>query len=106
MTDAGWKKADLLARELGTAEGFLISHGYQRCDIAACNCGSWHGGHAVERARSFEAQLITAHAALGELLENVRDLTPQSEALLGVQMANAALAQGIVTRRSSRGVSP
>lgn len=24
------------------AEDFILRLGYQRCDIAACNCGSWH----------------------------------------------------------------
>lgn len=24
------------------AEGFIRDLGYRRCDIAACNCGSWH----------------------------------------------------------------
>ena len=24
------------------AEGFIRELGYRRCDIAACNCGSWH----------------------------------------------------------------
>jgi len=28
---------------------FIHSRGYRRCDIAACNCGSWHGGHAEDR---------------------------------------------------------
>ncbi len=28
---------------------FLERHGYRRCDIPACNCGSWHGGHANAR---------------------------------------------------------
>lgn len=31
------------------AERFIESHGYRRCDIPACNCHSWHGGHAMER---------------------------------------------------------
>ena len=30
---------------------FLIRNGYRECDIAACNCGSWHGGHASDRLR-------------------------------------------------------
>jgi len=31
------------------AEDFIRSRGYRRCNIAACNCGSWHGGHAENR---------------------------------------------------------
>lgn len=34
-----------------TAEDFLSFHGYRRCDIAACNCNSWHGGYANDRLR-------------------------------------------------------
>lgn len=28
---------------------FIESRGYRRCDTAACNCGSFHGGHAEAR---------------------------------------------------------
>ena len=30
-------------------EDFLVRRGYRPCDIPACNCGSYHGGHAEER---------------------------------------------------------
>src|SRR5688572_17144579 len=30
-------------------EAFLEGEGYRRCDIAACNCGSWHQMRAQER---------------------------------------------------------
>lgn len=26
------------------AEDFIRSQGYDHCNIAACNCNSWHGG--------------------------------------------------------------
>lgn len=35
--------------ERDLAVDFLRRHGYRRCDIPACNCGSWHGGHANAR---------------------------------------------------------
>jgi hypothetical protein len=31
-----------LERRLGAAEWVLENAGFRRCDIAACNCGSWH----------------------------------------------------------------
>lgn len=44
--------------ERDDAEDFLWRHGYRRCDIPACNCGSWHGGHAnmrlIELREAFE----------------------------------------------------
>lgn len=36
---------------------FLRRAGYRRCDIAACNCGSWHGGHAEDRLAEIKAAL-------------------------------------------------
>lgn len=42
---------------------FLERHGYRRCDIPACNCGSWHGGYANERLaeirQEFEEDVFT-----------------------------------------------
>lgn len=34
-------KDELYTRALN-AESFIRELGYRRCDIAACNCGSWH----------------------------------------------------------------
>jgi hypothetical protein len=41
------------------AEDFIRREGYSRCDIAACNCGSWHGG-------SFKRRFDEIHDALTE----------------------------------------
>lgn len=38
-----------MKRRLEKAEDFIESRGYRRCDIMACNCGSWHGGHLSAR---------------------------------------------------------
>ena len=27
---------------------FLIRHGFVRCDIPACNCGSWHARYGLK----------------------------------------------------------
>lgn len=39
------------AKELRDRADFMHREGYRECDIAACNCGSWHGGHAANRLR-------------------------------------------------------
>lgn len=39
------------ANDLRKRADFMERRGYRRCDIAACNCGSWHGGHAEDRLR-------------------------------------------------------
>ena len=44
------------------ASWFLNSRGYRRCDIPACNCPYWHGGHAKERLN--EAHEILTKAGL------------------------------------------
>lgn len=33
---------DSLLREINNLRGVLERNGFRRCDIAACNCGSWH----------------------------------------------------------------
>jgi hypothetical protein len=35
--------------ELRKVLAFIERRGYRRCDTAACNCGSFHGGHAEQR---------------------------------------------------------
>lgn len=40
---------DSLRRERDDAVRFIRDAGYRPCDSPACNCGSWHGGHAMER---------------------------------------------------------
>ena len=53
---------DEARRELAELRFFIERRGYRRCDIPACNCGSFHGGHA-------EDLLAEIHAALGELVQ-------------------------------------
>lgn len=33
---------DEWADRASKAEAFIRTLGYRRCDVAACNCGSWH----------------------------------------------------------------
>src|ERR1700735_4806734 len=71
--------ASVWAERAMKAEAFIWAQGFSPCNIAACNCGSWHGGHASERLdeiqkhlteRGFEWKgtiLATLEAALPEL---------------------------------------
>lgn len=45
--------------QLRDALDFIARNGYRRCDIPACNCGSWHGGHASERLSEIADELDT-----------------------------------------------
>ncbi len=38
---------DRLKAAVDTAEDALRRYGFRRCDIPACNCGSWHLGLAA-----------------------------------------------------------
>jgi hypothetical protein len=40
---------DELTDELERRRWYMEQAGYRRCDIPACNCNSWHGGHADQR---------------------------------------------------------
>lgn len=65
--DGGIAKDRVLA-----IEGFLLREGYVRCDIPACNCPYWHGGHASRR-------LEEIYDALGELTQGKTALTVVAE---------------------------
>jgi hypothetical protein len=41
-----------------SAEAFLEAEGYRRCDIAACNCGSWHRRVARESLGDIASSLL------------------------------------------------
>jgi hypothetical protein len=51
MDEDDWKERAL------KAEDFLRRRGFNPCDIAACNCGLWHGGHANERLNEIQNAL-------------------------------------------------
>lgn len=52
-------------RRADIAEGVLASHGFVRCDIAACNCGSWHHRYGLaERFREIIEALEEADVNL------------------------------------------
>lgn len=45
---------DSLLREQQAADEFIHRQGYRECDIAACNCGSWHDTYLPWRLRFYE----------------------------------------------------
>ena len=53
-------------------EDFLLRHGYRRCDIPACNCNSWHGGHANERLKEIGDYLQSVGMWRGTILESIK----------------------------------
>lgn len=70
--------ADLAAlgdvrRSLKEAEWVLQSSGFRRCDIAACNCGSWHqvGGYAERFREIREAVEEAGYSTNGKILLDV-----------------------------------
>ena len=59
------------------AEDFIERRGYRKCDIPACNCPFWHGGHAEARLSEIGESLrdagINGGTIHGGVLELIRD---------------------------------
>lgn len=70
------------AEEGRKALDFLCRHGFRRCDIAACNCGSWHGGDAADRLREISDALDEAGVARegGIIVKRIAVLVAKEEA--------------------------
>ena len=43
------RDATAVVAEVQRLQWFIEAEGYRRCDVPACNCGSFHGGHANQR---------------------------------------------------------
>lgn len=43
--------------ELNARRDFMIRRGYRFCDMAACNCNSWHQGHAENNVYAIDHML-------------------------------------------------
>lgn len=56
----GRQATEIWQERAALAEDFIRRHGYRKCDIAACNCGSWHGGDAMERLLEIEGAIREA----------------------------------------------
>lgn len=81
---------DARVQEAMRALDFIERRGYRRCDIPACNCGSWHGGNAEERLRDFHEEIVNADVetngktligALREVLSERASLMAETERL-------------------------
>jgi hypothetical protein len=61
------------ADEIERMRGVLQSSGFRRCDIPACNCGSWHhvGGYAERFREIKEAVEEAGYSTNGKLLIDV-----------------------------------
>ncbi len=65
----------------------LIRNGFVRCDIAACNCGSWHHAYGLpERMREIEHALSDADHPVGNAnghlpINALRGLVAERDAL-------------------------
>lgn len=96
---------DARVQEAMRALDFIERRGYRRCDIPACNCGSWHGGNAEERLRDFHEELVNADVetngktligALREVLSERASLMAETERLRSALREARTLAQSII----------
>lgn len=66
---------------------FIEQRGYRRCDIPACNCDSFHHGHAETRLREISdilgerTQGVTLCTAVANVVEDVERLTAEMQRL-------------------------
>lgn len=51
---------------------FLLSRGYVRCDIPACNCNSWHGGNADRRLTEIANYICECGMWKGNILSSIQ----------------------------------
>ena len=66
-------------KERDEVRDFLERQGYRRCDIPACNCPFWHGGHAMDRLREIEEVLRDADSMGGTIRAGVIALRERAE---------------------------
>lgn len=83
-----------LRAQLAERDATLLRHGFRRCDIAACNCGSWHHtGGLAERWREIEDDLAEAGHPLtnenGHLLRKALAALVGERDTLRAQLATA-----------------
>lgn len=73
------------------AEWVLQSSGFRRCDVAACNCGSWHqvGGYAARFREIKEAVEEAGYSTNGRLLLDViKEILERNAALSQAERAD------------------
>lgn len=60
--------------ELKERRSFMSSEGYQSCSNPACNCNSFHGGHAGRRLEELSYLLQSEGLWDGTILKSVEKL--------------------------------
>ena len=70
---------DGLEQELEARRWKMESMGLRRCDIAACNCGGWHGGHAMQRLTEISEAMPYANGPT--ILQRVESLVADNARL-------------------------
>ena len=95
------------------ATDYLRRHGHVRCDIAACNCGSWHHRFGLpERWQEIKDALAEAghplcnengHIALRAFAALVAERDMYKASLAGV---DASLGTNLVEQASKRATDP
>jgi hypothetical protein len=95
-----------LAEEQGAAVDFIRHEGYRRCDVAACCCGSWHGGHWVARHDEIRDALGDADVELNgvTVLGGVQVLAAERDRLarvLAVELGDESAAPDGWVRRAN-----
>ena len=62
--------------ELERRQEFMGRQGYRPCTIPACNCNSWHGGHAGQRLDEVREAMEDAGMDMNgkTILEGVKEL--------------------------------
>ena len=63
-----------LRAERDELTGFIERRGYRRCDIPACNCGSFHGGQAEERLTEIQQQLTALREAVAPFVVTAKGM--------------------------------
>ena len=76
------EQADARKQQNEELLAFLERMGYRRCDVAACNCNGWHGGHAAQRLVEIGDALTEAGIDLNgkTVLEGVREVLRAEQA--------------------------
>ena len=68
--------------ELERRRWFMDSRGYRPCNIPACNCPYWHGGHAERRLEEIDDLLRYSDKRTNgvTLIDDIRSLLPGTSA--------------------------
>jgi hypothetical protein len=98
-----------LREERDERDDFILREGYRRCDISACNCGSWHGGTWQRRLYEIRDALNDADVPLcGNLtVDRTKALVSERDSLRAELAAEKAEGEELrATLANERGEGP